>query len=70
MARVLDQSDGLGVYSRSLLRQLLSLDPHTRYVIFLGSPSSRDLFQEFCACFNDADVVLGYWRSQHLEPGM
>lgn len=47
MARVLDQSDGLGVYSRSLLRQLLSLDPRTRYVMFLGSPCSRELFQEF-----------------------
>jgi glycosyltransferase involved in cell wall biosynthesis len=47
MARVLDQSDGLGVYTRSLLRQLLSQDPHTRYVIFLGSPGSRDSFTEF-----------------------
>ena len=47
MARVLDQSDGLGMYSLCLVRQLLSLDPHTRYVIFLGSPDSRDLFQGF-----------------------
>ncbi|MDB6041950.1 MAG: glycosyl transferase group 1 [Gammaproteobacteria bacterium] len=47
MARVLDQSDGLGVYTRSLMRQLLSQDPDTRYVIFLASPCCRDLFQEF-----------------------
>jgi glycosyltransferase involved in cell wall biosynthesis len=47
MARLLDQNDGLGVYSRYVLHQLLTLDPDTRYVIFLGSPRSRDLFREF-----------------------
>ncbi|MDB6087279.1 MAG: hypothetical protein JWN85_63 [Gammaproteobacteria bacterium] len=47
MARLLDQSDGLGVYAHHLLRQLLSQDPQTRYVIFLGSPHSSDLFREF-----------------------
>jgi glycosyltransferase involved in cell wall biosynthesis len=47
MARLLDQQDGLGVYSRHVLHQLLALDPHTRYVIFLGSPRARDLFNEF-----------------------
>ena len=54
MARLLDQHDGLGVYSRHLLQQLLTLDPHTRYVIFLGSPQSRNVFQGF----NNAQVQV------------
>lgn len=47
MGRVLDQQDGLGVYSLCLLREMLALDPHTQYVIFLNTPKSRDLFREF-----------------------
>ena len=47
MARLLDQQDGLGVYSRHVLEQLLSLDPDTRYVILLGSPGARASFDGF-----------------------
>ena len=47
MARLLDQQDGLGVYSRHVLEQLLSLDPDTRYVILLGSPNARASFERF-----------------------
>ena len=31
MGRLLDQDDGLGVYGMQLLRELMRLDPHTRY---------------------------------------
>jgi glycosyltransferase involved in cell wall biosynthesis len=44
MGRLLDQDDGLGVYGFNLLRELLRLDPHTRYVILLDSPRSAHLF--------------------------
>jgi glycosyltransferase involved in cell wall biosynthesis len=44
MARLLDQQDGLGVYSRYTLEQLFTLDPDTRYILFLSSRAARDLF--------------------------
>ena len=47
MARLLDQQDGLGVYSRELLQHLFSLDTRTRYVVFLGSNRSEALFARF-----------------------
>jgi hypothetical protein len=47
MGRLLDQEDGLGVYGVQLLRELLRLDPHSRYVILLDSPKSQHLFREF-----------------------
>jgi len=47
MGRLLDQADGLGVYARHLLQHLLSLDPGSRYVIFLASPAARGLFAGF-----------------------
>jgi glycosyltransferase involved in cell wall biosynthesis len=47
MGRLLDQNDGLGVYSKFLIRHLLELDPHTRYAIFLRTPKCRDLFREY-----------------------
>jgi glycosyltransferase involved in cell wall biosynthesis len=47
MARLLDQQDGLGVYSRELLQQLFSLDAGTRYVVFLGSSRAQGLFEGF-----------------------
>jgi glycosyltransferase involved in cell wall biosynthesis len=47
MGRLLDQDDGLGVYSQRLVREILSLDQVTRYVIFLMTEKSRDLFREF-----------------------
>jgi hypothetical protein len=39
MGRLLDQDDGLGVYGLQLLRELLGLDPHTRYLILLARRS-------------------------------
>jgi glycosyltransferase involved in cell wall biosynthesis len=47
MGRLLDQDDGLGVYGLQLLRELLRLDPHSRYVILLDTPKSQHLFREF-----------------------
>jgi hypothetical protein len=47
MGRLLDQDDGLGVYGLQLLRELLRLDPFTRYLILLDSPKSQHLFREF-----------------------
>jgi glycosyltransferase involved in cell wall biosynthesis len=47
MARAIDQPDGLGRYCDQVLRQLLALDPHSRYVIFTGTPHSPDRWQEF-----------------------
>lgn len=47
MGRLLDQMDGLGVYGRNLLREMLRLDPHTRYVIFLATPDTEPLFRGF-----------------------
>jgi glycosyltransferase involved in cell wall biosynthesis len=35
------------VYSQRLVREILSLDPASRYIIFLMSEKSRDLFREF-----------------------
>ena len=47
MARLLDQQDGLGVYSRQLLQQMFTLDPNTRYVVFLGSAHAQTAFNGF-----------------------
>lgn len=47
MGRLLDQDDGIGVYGKYLLRAMLAMDRDSRYVIFLDSPRSRDLFREF-----------------------
>lgn len=47
MGRQLDQDDGLGIYALNLLRELLRLDPGTRYLIFLDTPKSQHLFREF-----------------------
>ncbi len=47
MGRALEQPDGLGRYCEQVLRQLLILDPHTRYVVFLGDEGARDGWHEF-----------------------
>jgi glycosyltransferase involved in cell wall biosynthesis len=47
MGRALDQQDGLGLYSRTLLHYLLSMDPQTLYVILLSAPECADLFAGF-----------------------
>jgi len=69
MARLLDQPDGLGVYSRELLRHLFALDITTRYVVLLGSSRSRRLFEGFA---NVQTQVLGgsskLWWDQVAVP--
>ena len=47
MGRLLDQDDGIGIYGRYLLRELLILDSRSRYLIFLDSPRHQDAFREF-----------------------
>jgi glycosyltransferase involved in cell wall biosynthesis len=44
MGRLLDQADGLGLFARHLLEQLVRLDAASRYVIFLESPAAQGLF--------------------------
>jgi glycosyltransferase involved in cell wall biosynthesis len=46
MGRVLDQRDGLGLYCIHLLRNMMALDPGTRYVVFLATPKQKDLFRD------------------------
>jgi glycosyltransferase involved in cell wall biosynthesis len=47
MGRPLDQDDGIGVYTSQLLRNMLTLDPTSRYVILLRTPKHQRMFDEF-----------------------
>lgn len=47
MGRLLDQQDGLGIYALYLLREMLALDPRTRYLILLQTPKSAHLFAQY-----------------------
>lgn len=47
MGRQLDQDDGLGVYAFNLLWEMFRIDTTSKYVIFLDSPKSAHLFDEF-----------------------
>jgi glycosyltransferase involved in cell wall biosynthesis len=47
MGRVLDQRDGLGLYSLNLLRNMMALDPGSRYVVLLRTPQHSASFQDF-----------------------
>lgn len=47
MGRVLDQDDGLGVYSLNLLRGLFELDYTSRYVVLLQTPRHQSSFALF-----------------------
>ena len=47
MGRVFDQRDGLGLYCINLLRNMIELDPATRYVIFLRTPLHSTLFRDY-----------------------
>ena len=47
MGRVLDQRDGLGFYCINLLRNMVALDQHSRYVVWLRTPEHRGLFSDF-----------------------
>lgn len=60
MARLVDQNDGLGIYGRNLLRELLRLDPRSVYVMLLDSPKHEHSFREF----NNARVVVMPARSK------
>ncbi|HKZ72481.1 MAG TPA: glycosyltransferase family 1 protein [Steroidobacteraceae bacterium] len=60
MARLLDQHDGIGIYGLNLLRELLALDPATRYVVFLQTAETQDQF----AAFRNADVQVLPARSK------
>jgi glycosyltransferase involved in cell wall biosynthesis len=69
MARTLDQDDGLGIYAYRLLQELLRQDPASRYLIFLQTDKSRDLFRNF----GNADVCVlpatsKVWWDQVLVP--
>jgi glycosyltransferase involved in cell wall biosynthesis len=47
MARAATQADGLGRYCEQVLRQLLILDPRSRYVIFLGNETACAPWREY-----------------------
>jgi glycosyltransferase involved in cell wall biosynthesis len=47
MGRLLDQDDGIGIYGLNLLRELLVLDPQTRYLILLQTEKTRGEFTEY-----------------------
>lgn len=47
MGRILDQDDGLGVYSLNLLRSMMEQDPDTHYAILLKTDKNADLFKEY-----------------------
>jgi glycosyltransferase involved in cell wall biosynthesis len=47
MGRLMDQDDGIGIYGQNLMRELLRLDPDTRYLILLDTPKSQNLLREF-----------------------
>ena len=47
MARMLDQEDGLHVYARNLIEQLLDLDRASRYLILLRTGKHANLFSRF-----------------------
>jgi glycosyltransferase involved in cell wall biosynthesis len=47
MGRVLDQRDGLGLYCINLLRNMVALDPRTRYVVWLRTAEHKELFSDF-----------------------
>jgi glycosyltransferase involved in cell wall biosynthesis len=47
MGRVLDQDDGLGIYTSNLLHHVLAADTTSRYVILLRTPRHAHLFEKF-----------------------
>ena len=47
MGRVLDQDDGLGIYTSNLLQHLLAADTTSRYVVLLRTPRHASLFEKF-----------------------
>jgi len=47
MGRVLDQKDGLGVYSSNLLRHMFNEDTKSRYILLLRSARNASIFNDF-----------------------
>jgi glycosyltransferase involved in cell wall biosynthesis len=47
MGRLLDQDDGLGVYSSNLLRNLFDLDRDSRYLVLLRTNKCAGLFESY-----------------------
>ena len=47
MGRLLDQDDGLGVYSANLLRHMFKLDRNSHYLILLRSDKHALLFKSY-----------------------
>lgn len=47
MGRVFDQRDGLGLYCINLLRNMVALDPRSRYVVWLRTGEHSGLFSDF-----------------------
>jgi glycosyltransferase involved in cell wall biosynthesis len=47
MGRVLDQMDGLGIYSMTLIKRMVELDRDTRYVLLLARPQHADVFRDY-----------------------
>ncbi len=62
MGRVLDQEDGLGVYSYNLLKNMIQQDQESMYVILLGSAKSMSLFSEF----NNVKMQVIPAKSKHV----
>jgi glycosyltransferase involved in cell wall biosynthesis len=60
MGRLVDQNDGIGIYGRYLLSELLRMDPETLYVILLDTPKHEHSFREF----RNARVVVLPARSK------
>ncbi|MBX5461190.1 MAG: glycosyltransferase family 4 protein [Steroidobacteraceae bacterium] len=46
MGRAVDQDDGIGVYCINLLREMFTIDRHTRYVMLLSTGKHRTLFAD------------------------
>lgn len=54
MARVADQDDGLGIYTKNLVRHLTILDHKTHYVVVLVSEKNYDFFSSL----PNTDVIV------------
>jgi glycosyltransferase involved in cell wall biosynthesis len=69
MARPLNQQDGLGLYCRQVLRQLLIQDPTSRYVLFLAGTAGSEEFAKFSnATIHVMPSASKLWWDQVLVP--
>jgi len=60
MGRPLDQDDGIGVYTSNLLRNMLELDPESRYVILLRTGKHARAFDEYPNA--EIKVIPSRWK--------